>query len=316
MSTILAIDIGRTGCRATLWDTATATALDTASGDGSLGLGAENGVTVAAAAILDVAKPLLLANHVDHVDAVGVGAAGAMQDRAVARQLAQRLVATLRTSAAAVTSDAITSHAGALNGQAGVVCAAGTGAVTVAIGAGGAFRRVDGWGPWLGDEGSGAWLGRQGLQAAARAGDGRGPETSLLAAMKTQFGSIRELAMQLGSDPNPARRMAAFAPAVADAARAGDAVAKHLMQTAAEALAQSMLAAAKALNATQPVPAVILGGLVNMGPVLLDPLHAALGRGDSHIQLQPPHGDAIDGARLIAATLDGIHEPWIARASK
>jgi len=316
MPILLAIDIGRTGCRAMLWNTATASTLDTACGDGSLGLGAKHGMDVVAAALLAVATPLLRANHVDHVDAVGVGAAGAMQAPTAARQLAQRLVAALPAGTAAVTSDAITSHAGALNGQAGVVCAAGTGAVTMAIGADGVFQRVDGWGPWLGDEGSGAWLGRQGLQAAARAGDGRGPATVLSAAMKTQFGSIRELAMQLGSDPNPARRMAAFAPAVANAARDGDMVAGHLMQTAADALAQSMLAAGKVLSTTPPVPAVILGGLLNMGPVLMEPLKAALDRSDSPIRLQPAHGDAMDGARLIAVSATGIHEPWIARASQ
>lgn len=313
MRTVLAIDIGRTGCRATLWNAETDTAIATASGDGSQGLGAVHGAEVAAAAILAVASPLLQAHGVDRIDAVGVGAAGAMQAPAVARQLAQRLAAALPAAHAAVTSDAITSHAGALDDQPGVVCAAGTGAVTLAIGTDNTFQRVDGWGPWLGDEGSGAWLGRRGLQAVARAGDGRDSATALTAAMQTQFGSIRELAMHLGSDPNPARRMASFAPAVAAAARQGDAVASQLMRDAASALARSMIAASRVLDSNRPVPAVIIGGLTQMGAVLLEPLRDAVEHA-GNIHLQPARGTSIDGARRLATNTDGIHEPWVERA--
>lgn len=312
--TVLAIDIGRTGCRVTLWDAAANTAVDTASGEGSLGLGAARGAEVAEAAILAVAKPLLQTHHIEQVGAIGVGAAGAMQAPAVARKLAQNLATSLPAAHAVVASDAITSHAGALNGQPGVVCAAGTGAVTIAIGTDGTFQRVDGWGPWLGDEGSGAWLGRQGLQAVARAGDGRGPATTLSAAMKAQFGSIQELAMRLGSGPNPARCVAAFAPAIAEAAREGDAVAVQLVQAAAGALAQSMIAASHVLNATNPIPATIIGGLTRMGPILLEPLREIIERDSDHIQLQPARGTSIDGARRLATSADGIHEAWVARA--
>src|SRR6185437_3537719 len=151
----------------------------------------------------------------------------------------------------------------------------------------GQFRRVDGWGPWIGDEGSGAWLGRRGLQAAARAGDGRGPVTVLSEAAARQFGSIGELATKLGSDPNPARSLAAFAPAVAEAARNGDAV--------AAALARSMIAPVDALDAQGPVTGVVIGGMVNLGPVLLDSLRAALERSGANLQLQPAEGTSIDG---------------------
>jgi N-acetylglucosamine kinase-like BadF-type ATPase len=213
-----------------------------------------------------------------------------------------------------VTSDAITSHAGALGGKPGVVLAAGTGAVTVAIGADGRFRRVDGLGPWLGDEGSGAWLGRRGLQAAARAGDGRGPPTTLTEAAARQFGSLGELAMKLGSDPNPACSLAAFAPAVAEAARNGDPVAVQLVEAAAAALARSIIAGAGALDATSKVRGVIIGGLVNLGPILLDPLRATLERSGANLELQPAEGTSIDGARHLALVDDGIHEPWVVRA--
>lgn len=314
VKTVLAVDIGRTGCRVALWKGDAAEPAATATGDGSLGLGAVDGAAVAEAAILAVAKPLLQSHEVVRVDAVGVGAPGAMDAPAPTRRLAEQLARSLAVRTVAVASDAITSHAGALGGKPGVVLAAGTGAVTLAIGAGGRFRRVDGWGPWLGDEGSGAWLGRCGLQAAARAGDGRGPATVLSEAAARQFGSIGELAAKLGSDPNPARSVAAFAPAVAEAARDGDAVALRVMESGAAALARSMVAAAGALEASAPVMAVIIGGLLNLGSVLLDPLRASIERSGVNLQLRPAEGTSIDGAHLLALVDDGIHEHWVARA--
>lgn len=309
---VLAVDFGRTGCRAAIWRGDAPEPEAVATGDGSLGLNAVDGSDVAEAAILAVAKPLLESRGIDRVDAVGVGAPGALEASAPTRRLAEQLVRSLPARRVAVMSDAITSHAGALGGKPGVVLAAGTGAVTVAIGAGGQFRRVDGWGPWLGDEGSGAWLGRCGLQAAARAHDGRGPATVLAEAAVRQFGSIGELATKLGSDPNPARSIAAFAPAVAAAARNGDAVALQLIEAGAAALARSMIAAAEALNASGPVTGVIIGGLVNLGLVLLDPLHASLER--SNLQLVAAEGTSIDGARRLALAGGGIHESWVMRA--
>lgn len=311
---VLAVDVGRTGCRAALWTGDTAEPESVATGDGSLGLGAANGSDVAAATILAVVEPLLKTHGVSRVDAVGVGTPGAMHAPELARRLAGQLARALPARMVAVMSDAITSHAGALGGGPGVVLAAGTGAVTVAIGTDGRFRRVDGLGPWIGDEGSGSWLGRCGLQAAARAGDGRGRTTTLTEAAARQFGSIGALVAKLGSDPNPARSMAAFAPAVAEAARNGDPVALQLVEAAAAELARSMIAAAEVLDASGPVAAAVIGGLVNLGPVLLDPLHAALERSGANLDLQPAQGTSIDGARHLALVDDSIHERWVARA--
>ena len=80
-------------------------------------------------------------------------------------------------------------HAGALDGEPGVVLIAGTGVVALAIGADGALRTADGWGPWLGDEGGGAWIGAAGLRTALRAHDGRGRSTTLLDAARARFGA-------------------------------------------------------------------------------------------------------------------------------
>ncbi|MGH8189997.1 MAG: N-acetylglucosamine kinase [Rhodanobacteraceae bacterium] len=316
MPTVLAVDIGRTGCRAELWQGSSSAPEAVATGNGSLGLGAERGPEVAEAAILAVVGPLLEGRGTGCVDAVGVGAPGAMHAPAMASVLAERLAGSLPARMVAVTSDAITSHAGALAGKPGVVLAIGTGAVTVAIGADHRFHRVDGWGPWIGDRGSGAWIGRHGLQAVARATDGRGPATVLAAAAQSQFGSIHRLAAKLGSDPNPARTLAAFAPSVADAARNGDPVAMEVLEVAAAGLAHSMIAAARSLGAPGPVAAAIVGGLAAMGPILLDPLRSTIARASIHLELQPPEGSSVDGARCLAVFRDGIHEQWVVRAER
>ncbi|WP_345964448.1 BadF/BadG/BcrA/BcrD ATPase family protein [Streptomyces sp. BRB040] len=122
------------------------------------------------------------------------------------------LLEDLAVREAAVTSDAVTAHAGALGGRAGVVLAIGTGSVAVGIGADGAYARVDGWGPLLGDDGSGARIGTAGLRAALRAHDGRGPATSLLNAAAGLFGDLERLPARVGRDGNPARTAASFAP--------------------------------------------------------------------------------------------------------
>lgn len=316
LSIVLAVDLGRTTCRATLWDDEGEQPLASADGEGSVGLTATNGPDVAEQAILAVVASLLTRMGVPAVDRSCIGAPGALVDHERARQLAQKLVVSIPSRAVAVTSDAITSHAGALAGAPGVVLAAGTGAVVVAIGAAGQFKRVDGWGPWLGDEGSGAWLGRAGLRAAARAYDGRGPSTRLQAAAQAQFGAVGTLAARLSADSNPARTVAAFAPAVAEAARQGDKVAGQLLRDAAMALADSVIAGAAILAGTNVVPVVMLGGLTKMGAVLLDPLLEALGRSEANLAVRLAQGTSSDGARWLATHDDGIHEPWMVRVDR
>jgi N-acetylglucosamine kinase-like BadF-type ATPase len=315
LAIVLAVDLGRTSCRASVWRDQQDTPLAEASGEGSVGLSADDGATVAEQAILALVKPLQAEAGVSMVDSACVGAAGALSKNDAAHELARRLLASIPARQIAVTSDAITSHAGALAGQPGVVLAAGTGAVVIAIGADGQFHRVDGWGPWLGDEGSGAWLGRAGLQAAARAGDGRGPPTVLQDAATSRFGTLAALASTLAGAANPARVVASFAPDVVEAARTGDAVADGLLDAAAAALADSIRAGAHALPGLDPVPVVIVGGLTAPGSILLERLHAALERGDARLDLRAARGSSRDGARWLATHVGGIHEPWIVRAS-
>ena len=202
MTGVLAVDLGKTGCRAALW---TEAGRFDAEGPGAAGLAAWNGAVTAEHAILAVARKLLQQAGLACAATVGIGAAGALSAPAAAQELAERLLVALPAMRVAVTSDAVTAHAGALAGEPGVVIAVGTGTVAIGVGGDGTFTRVDGCGPWLGDDGSGAWIGLAGLRSVLRAEDGRGPPTSLYAAALACFGAIADLPALIGGDANPAR---------------------------------------------------------------------------------------------------------------
>ncbi|MFJ4989506.1 N-acetylglucosamine kinase [Streptomyces sp. NPDC088732] len=318
MTAAVAVDLGKTGCRAVLWTGGTSdtgVAHDVHEVPGAPGLAAENGVAAARAAVRAAVLPLLEDGHGGRLDAVCVGAAGAATAPEAARALAGLLLDDLPTDEVAVTSDAVTAHAGALGGRTGVVLAIGTGSVAIGIGDDGSFARVDGWGPWLGDEGSGAWIGAAGLRAALRAHDGRGPHTALLAAAG-RFGDPDRLPAALGRDGNPARTAASFAPEVARAAAAGDGIASTIITDAAAALGEAVLTAARRIAGDDALPVTVTGGLTGLGEPLTGPLAAALGGSPRPLLVRPPLGDPLDGARLLALDASAPHEPHVARVRR
>ncbi|MDR3082074.1 MAG: ATPase [Streptomyces sp.] len=311
MTAVLAVDLGKTGCRAAVWTEGAQEPRSLREVPGTPGLASPEGALAAERAVREAAEAALTDAAVQRLRTLCVGAAGAAAAPDAARELAQRLLGKLPAEEVAVTSDAVTAHAGALGGDAGVVLAAGTGAVVVAA-AQGAFALVDGWGPWLGDEGSGAWIGLAGLRAALRAHDGRGAETALRTAAIDQYGTLERLPATVSQGGNPARSAAAFAPAVARAAAGEDPIASRIMRDAATALADAVFAAARRIG-DGPVPVAVTGGLIHLGAPLLDPLNAALTASDRVLELRSPQGDPLHGARLLALRSSGPHEPFVTR---
>ncbi len=298
---LLAVDLGRSHCRAALWAGGVRTDV---AGAGAPGLASPGGVDAALAAILAVVLPLV---GRDGVAAVSVGAAGALTVPAAAAALAARLCTALPASRAVVGSDAVAAHAGALGGGPGVVLSVGTGAVALACGADRVLRRVDGAGPWLGDEGGGGWLGLRGLRAALRASEGRGPPTALQAAAIARFGPLAGLPARLEDARDPQPLAASFAPDVAAAAVAGDLVASSLLHRAVEALTRTMRAAAAGLP--RPVAAAVVGGLSGVfGPALRESLAT------DGLAFTGAAGDALDGARLLLQP-GSLWESGLARAA-
>ncbi|OWA01273.1 ATPase [Streptomyces sp. CS159] len=316
MTSVVAVDLGKTGCRAVLWH-GPGSSPSVSSVAGAPGLAAPDGVTVARAAVRAAVGPLLREPGGVPPESVLVGAAGAASAPAAARALADVLLEDLPVRDAAVTSDAVTAHAGALGGRGGVVLAIGTGSVAVGIGADGTYARVDGWGPLLGDDGSGARIGTAGLRAALRAHDGRGPATSLLNAAAGLFGDPERLPARVGRDGNPARTAASFAPEVARAADAGDVVASAIVRDAAADLAETVLAAAGRITPDGgPLPLAVTGGLTGLGPALMVPLTDAISGAGSRVRLMSPLGDPLDGARLLALDRATPHARLVVRVRR
>lgn len=340
---VLAIDLGKTWCRAALLPAerlarpaglrgaaadpgrrpeAPVPSADVVRVPGSIGLAEDGGLPAALRAVEAALRSLgqRRSSAPGRVVAVGIGAAGSTAAPHAARALADRLA--LRTGApSAVTSDAVTSHVGALGGSPGVVLAAGTGAVAVAVSAGGPpadhgrIELVDGWGQWLGDEGSGAWIGQQGLRAALRAQDGRGPATTLCDRALEDFGALDQLPATLVAG-GLVRSTAAFAPRVLDAARDGDAVARDVVHAAAARLAETTLAAVRRCRSAGRTPVAVVGGLGQAGPALLDPWWQAVLSAAPGAQRVTPLGDSLSGAGRLALRDDLPHESAVVRSDR
>jgi len=164
---------------------------------------------------------------------------------------------------------------------------------------------VDGWGHLLGDAGSGFWVGRRGLNAALRAHDGRAGGSPMLARLVERdigpLDRLPEMAARAGAGPVAA--IASFTVQVAEAAAAGDDVARHIWRKAAAHLADSAVACARRLNpnSTTPIAVSWLGGLFAVpDDLLLQPFLARIRATFPAADLMPPVGDALAGAARLA----------------
>jgi N-acetylglucosamine kinase-like BadF-type ATPase len=164
---------------------------------------------------------------------------------------------------------------------------------------------VDGWGHLLGDVGSGFWIGRRGLDAALRAHDGRGGGSARLARLVERdvgpLDRLPELAAQAGAGPVAA--IASFSRQVAEAAQAGDDVARYIWLEAAAALAESAVACARRLTPDGVIPIAVswVGGLFSApDSLLLDPFLARVRAIFPAADLMPPASDALAGAARLA----------------
>ncbi len=312
--TVLVFDAGKTGCRVGLWVDGACVARGESRG--SSGIADPAGVEQALARLAEAEATMKATPGAEQaVETVVAGLAGMMSAVEHAPRLRAALAQRYPGAQVVLTSDAITSHAGALSGRAGVVLAAGTGVSVLALSADGEFRLVDGWGYLLGDAGSGYAIGRAGLDQALRRHDGRGGSAALLARAETRWGEARRIPHHVQGSANPARLIASFARDVFAAAEEGDTSARGICEEAAEQLACSVAAAARAARIEPPVVLATTGGLLRAGPVLTDPLDhclAALLPGSTR---QPAEGDALVGAHLMALHPDLPHHRLLAECN-
>lgn len=244
--------------------------------------------------------------------AVAVGLAGASLP-SVRQALRDALAGRLGGSRLLVHHDAFCALAASTGGRAGAVLIAGTGSVAYGRDEEGGEALVGGWGHLFGDEGSGFAIGRAALQAAARAWDGRGPETALAGRILRELGleTARELTRRLYVErPWSVPQVAALAPWVAEEAEAGDETAARILEEAAGDLTAHLAALLNALRyRTAPVLVGLSGGLMTPGSLLRSLVEKRLAAMETPVQIAerpmpPAAGAAAEALKLAGRPLD------------
>lgn len=153
----------------------------------------------------------------------------------------------------------------------GVALICGTGSLAWGRNHEGREHRCGGWGYRIGDEGSAYAIAIAGLTAAARAVDGRGPQTTLLKRLLSRFPSAdtgRSLdaasnLLSLVYGENASREdLARLADCIFECAAEADDAATSILATAASQLAQMIRLTAQRLELPTGFPLAIGGGVV------------------------------------------------------
>jgi N-acetylglucosamine kinase-like BadF-type ATPase len=207
-------------------------------------------------------------------------------------------------------NDMVCGWAGALAGREGINIVAGTGSIAY-----GEFEnrcaRAGGWGELFSDEGSAYWIAREALSLFSRMSDGRAPKGALYDLIRERFGLSADLdvcAAVYGPPALSRGEIAALAPLVARAARAGDAAAHRLFERAAQELATIVHALRDRLEVPQrtSLPVSYTGGMFRVDGLLAPLLEAALGLSERRYEFLAPRLRPSAGAALYAAKLAGV----------
>jgi N-acetylglucosamine kinase-like BadF-type ATPase len=203
-----------------------------------------------------------------------------------------------------VLHDTAVAHAGALDGDDGIVVIAGTG--SVAIGSDDAGHRVrrGGWGFLFGDEGSAVWIAREAIAAAMRDADDGDAETPLARAACAHFAvpSLRALQHAVRGGAIPPERLATFAKVVLAAASEGVAAANDVRAAAVRALAALAAGVDRRLDAPAygERRAVSWAGSLFADVAFGDAFATAVRSALPHARVAAPAGDPALGALLLA----------------
>lgn len=205
-------------------------------------------------------------------------------------------------------NDMLCGWAGSLAGADGINVIAGTGSMTYGRRAG-AGVRVGGWGELFGDEGSGYWIGGRALRAFSKMSDGRAERGPLYEVLRRDLAlgtDIDLVALVLHQWRGARQQIAALAPAVREAALAGDTCAQAILADAAAELAALVEATRRRLGfgSGEAVPVSYSGGIFAM-PEVRDAFLAGISDLPASYRVTTPRYAPVIGAALYAATLAG-----------
>jgi N-acetylglucosamine kinase-like BadF-type ATPase len=215
-------------------------------------------------------------------------------------------------------NDMVCGWAGSLGAADGINIVAGTGS----IGYGqrhGVGARSGGWGETFSDEGSAYWIAVQGLNAFSRMSDGRLPVGPLHVRLKQALDVDIDLdvcARIYGEQARTRGEVAQLSVVVAQAAQAGDAVARGIFIQAGRELAAIAEAIRQRLGfgADETVALSYSGGAFASGDLLLAPFEQALKAAHPGFVLTAPRYEPHYGAALYAAKLAGVDVTAMAAA--
>lgn len=281
---VVGIDGGGTGCRVSVCDRAGNRLGQAVGGPANYATDSVSAIQNVLAAVHNATRSVVgappdLTQCVAHI-----GLAGVMD-----KKDAGNIAAAMPFARVGVTDDRATTVTGALRTADGVLVSVGTGSF-VAAQRGGVQRFLGGWGHVLGDQASGAWLGLQVMRLTALANDGLMDHSDLTLHISGRCGETSIKLLSFVKDAGPPD-YAALAPAVIEAANAGDRHGTELMQQGADYLSSCL----KTLDFTNSEALCLTGGIGPHYAAYLDPRAQSC--------LRPPEGTALDGAIHLAREL-------------
>lgn len=213
------------------------------------------------------------------------------------------------------TWDAEIAFFGASAGRPGVMVIGGTGSVALGRNTAGETARAGGYGHLIDDAGGGVSIGRAALRAALRAGEGWAPRTVLTDTFRAQLGGWPEIRRRVYGEGRGRALLASLVPAVEEAARRGDAVARVILADAGRSLAELASGIATKLRMQyEPFDLFLVGGVFKAGRPVLGPLRTELRSRAPGARIRKPRFPPAIGAVLMALAAAGVPAgPGIAR---
>lgn len=235
------------------------------------------------------------------VRAAVVGLTGLEPDSPESRTAVRLIREVVHAPIVLATWDAVVAFAGASAGNPGVLLIAGTGSVAYGRNAHGRAIRIGGYGYLIDDEGGGVSIGQAALRAVLRAAEGRAPATALLPMVTARLGGWPQIRRRVYGEGGGRALLASLAPLVSKAARRGDRVARGILGDAGRALGQMVVTAATRLGMLrEPFSVFPVGGVFEMGRLVLDPLRLILRRHAPRCVIRRPRFPPEVGAALMA----------------
>ena len=187
-------------------------------------------------AIKRACSTLDLKNGVVEVGCFGISGLTTDSDYEV---ISDRIVPSNIAKKRIIVNDVVTAFYAVTNGKPGIAVVAGTGSIAYGMNSRGEKAVAGGWGWLMGDEGSAFDIARRGLNAAARACDGRGEETLMVNMFKEEFKveDFKDVVSRVYQGVS-STKIASLSKIVFSAAEAGDKVAIKILEEAGEELGQ------------------------------------------------------------------------------